>query len=96
MVGDRRGRCEMLVSVLRACSREDRKTSLFREANMNFAQGDKYLSLCLEEGLVDRDGDQYILTRAGCRLLRCWDDILEVLPDWSGRADGARRTSARF
>lgn len=107
MARERRGRIELIMALLRACRPAERKTALFRAANMNFRQGERYLETCLEEGLVQRDGDHYVLTETGGEALTHWRHVECRLPQLEdgdrslegdgtspGSANGAGRGSA--
>lgn len=85
MVCERRGRCELIMALLQACRLGERKTALFRAANMNFRQGERYLETCLEEGLVRRDGDHYTVTEEGSKALQHWRHVRTRLPDIGDR-----------
>lgn len=72
------------MALLRACEPGERKTALFRAANMNFHQGEHYLERCLEEGLVRRHGDHYCLTPTGSEALTHWRHVESRLPQIGG------------
>lgn len=95
MVRERRGRCELIMALLQACRLGERKTALFRAANMNFRQGERYLETCLEEGLVRREGDLYRVTEEGSKALQHWEHVRTRLPDPGDRTAGPHENPAR-
>lgn len=77
------------MALLQACKLRKRKTALFRSANMNFRQGQRYLDTCLDEGLVRREGDLYTVTQDGRQALEHWREVETVLPDLRSRRNGS-------
>jgi predicted transcriptional regulator len=77
-VNKNRDRLDIVRDMLAIASSKVRKTKIMYQANMNYAQVEKYLKTLLEEGLLERDGGScYLITRKGREFLRVYADYLE-------------------
>jgi predicted transcriptional regulator len=77
-VNKNRDRLDIVRDMLSIASTKVRKTRIMYQANMNYAQVEKYLKTLLEEGLLERDGGScYLTTGKGKEFLRVYADYLE-------------------
>lgn len=67
----------MVMDLLESCIEPVPKTHLFRQANMNFDQGETYLDLCVEEDLVRRDNGAFVLSDKGEDVVQGWQRVAE-------------------
>lgn len=69
----------MAMDLLENCQEPIRKTRLFRQANMNHDQGERYLRICLDEDLVRRDDGRFVVSGAGRDALQGWRRVEDKL-----------------
>lgn len=62
----------LLIASVRA-----RKTRIMYAANLSYHQSEKYLKNLLENGLLECQGDYYIITRRGKDFLQMYENYLE-------------------
>jgi predicted transcriptional regulator len=73
-----RRRLDIVRDMLSIASVKVRKTRIMYQANLNYAQVEKYLGGLLEGGLVECDGDShYLITPKGKEFLQMYADYLE-------------------
>jgi predicted transcriptional regulator len=80
----RRSNIEIIGDMLRVGANGVGKTEIMYSANMSYSQLQKYLSLLISQGFIDRLGVgnpvvTYRVTERGSTLLRSIDTILDVL-----------------
>ena len=80
----RRSNIEIIGDMLRVGANGAGKTEIMYSANMSYSQLQKYLSLLISQGFIDRLGVgnpvvTYRVTERGSTLLRSIDTILDVL-----------------
>jgi predicted transcriptional regulator len=73
-----RDRLDIVRDMLTAASTNARKTRIMYQANMNFAQVERYLKILLNQGLLEHDGRFcYLITEKGKEFLKLYTDYLE-------------------
>jgi predicted transcriptional regulator len=75
-----KNRCslDIVQAMLSIASVRSRKTKIMYGANLSFHQVQKYLSTLLRNGLLEHDVDSgYLITGAGKKFLRLYEDYLE-------------------
>lgn len=67
------------MDLLSACREPVPKTRLYRQANMNHDQGERYLELSLDEDLVRRVDGHFVVSETGEEILEDWRDLEDVV-----------------
>ena len=86
-----RNKLDIVRDMLASAVTKVRKTRIMYQANLNYAQMEKYLKVLLEEQLLARDGDDgfhYLITDKGKEFLRAYADYLKQCSRLVEEVDG--------
>lgn len=84
-----RGRLEIVKDVLSIALVRVRKTKIMYQANLSYAQLERYRRMLLEQGLVGCHGDScYLTTWKGKKFLQMYADYLERIKKISDDVNG--------
>ncbi|WP_462273598.1 winged helix-turn-helix domain-containing protein [Methanohalophilus sp.] len=76
----RRGKLEIMIDILKVVQRtEATKTSIVYKANLNFNRADNYLEALIDQGLITKASNHYLITNLGAGYLQKMSDVREVL-----------------
>ena len=89
--GKNRRRLDIVRDMLSIVSVKVRKTRIMYQANLSYLQVEKYLNGLLENGLVESDGNSYLITSKGKDFLQMHADYVERCRRIGDDIDGARK-----
>ncbi len=75
----RRSRFQIALDVLHAVGESGQASYVMRTSELNWAQMVRYLSYCMEKGLVERIGKHYHLTLRGERVNELYCELREIV-----------------